>query len=111
MVAGFYPEEIADPSDDSGYIKGLESKKKFAEFQDELNTLGGKKDFEGALKLAEEAEASGDFKGEQQIQITIFKGIIIMQLGNKEAALKSLDEAMKKQMSDAPVPETTPKED
>lgn len=131
MVAGSYPEEIAaikaaDPSDESGYIKGLESKKKFADFQDKLNTLGSGKDFAGALKLTEEALASGDFKGEQQIQITIFKGIINMQLGNKEAALKSLDEAMtidpasplnarieamKKQMADAPAPEAKPKED
>ncbi len=131
MVATFYAEEIAaikaaDPKDESGYIKGLESKKMFVDFQEKLNTLGSGKDFEGALKLTEEALASGDFKGEQQIQITIFKGIINMQLGNKEAALKSLDEAMtidpanplnaqieamKKQMADAPMPDAKPKED
>lgn len=129
MLASFYPEEIAaikdaDPKDESGYIKGLESKKKFADFQGKLNTLGSGKDFEGALKMTEEALASGDYKGEQLIQITMFKGIINMQLGNKDAALKSLDEAMtidpesplnarieaiKKQMSNAPKQEAEPK--
>ncbi len=128
VVAECYADEIAaikaaDPSDESGYLKGLETKKKFAKFQDELNTLGGKEDFAGALKLSEEALASGDFDKDQQIQITMFKGIINMQLGNKEAALKSLDdamaidpasplnariEAMKKQMADAPMPEAKP---
>ena len=131
MLASFYTDEIAaikasDPSDESGFVKDLEAKKKFVEFQNELNTLGGNKDFEGALKLTEEALASGDFKGNYLIQITIFKGIINMQLGKKDEALKALDEAiaidpanpmkarieaMKKQMADAPMPEAKPKED
>lgn len=125
LVAEFYADEIAtikaaDPSDESGYLKGLETKKKFAKFQNELNTLGSAKDFEGALKLTEEALASGDFEEEQRIQIAMFKGIINMQLGKKDDALKSLDEAMainpesplnarisdmKKRMAEAPAPE------
>jgi thioredoxin-related protein len=131
MLASFYSEEIAaikaaDPSDESGFVKDIETKKKFADFQNKLNTLGGNGDFAGALKLTEEALASGEFKGEPLIQITIFKGIINMQLGKKDEALKALDEAMaidpasplnarieemKKKMADAPAPEAKPKED
>lgn len=125
MLTNFYSDEIAaiksaDPSDESGFMKDIETKKKFADFQNELNTLGGNEDFEGALQLTEKALASGDFKGEQLTQITIFKGIINMQLGKKEVALKALDEAiaidpanpmnarieaMKKQIAAAPAPE------
>lgn len=126
MLASFYSEEIAaikaaDPSDESGFVKDIETKKKFADFQNKLNTLGGNEDFAGALKLTEEALATGEFKGEQLIQITMFKGIINMQLGKKDEALKALDEAiaidpanpmnarieaMKKQMAAAPAPES-----
>lgn len=98
MVAECYADEIAaikaaDPSDESGYLKGLETKKKFEELQGELNKLGAKKDFESALKLTEEALASGGYQGDYLIQTTMIKGMILMQLGRRDDALKTLDEA------------------
>jgi tetratricopeptide (TPR) repeat protein len=98
LVSNFYGDKIdaikaADPKDESGYIKGIEEKQKFAKFQNDLNELGGKEDFGGALKMTEEALASGDFQGDNQQQIMIFKGIISMQLGKLDDALKALDEA------------------
>jgi len=99
LVANFYGDKIeaikaADPNDESGYVKGVEEKQKFAKFQDDLNELGGKRDFDGALKLADETLASGQFQGDSQQQIMVFKGMIQMQRGKTEEAIKALDEAM-----------------
>jgi thioredoxin-related protein len=98
MIAESYADEIAaikaaDPADESGFMKGLEAKKNFAKFQGELNALGSKKDFEGALKLTEETLADGGFQGDYLIQATMIKSMIQMQLGKKDEALKTLDEA------------------
>lgn len=98
MVSAFYKEQIdaikaADPKDESGYIKGIESKAKFGEFQNQINELGGKDDFAGALKLIDETLAAGTFEGELKQQAMIFKAITFMQLKKTEDALKTLDEA------------------
>lgn len=98
IVASFYSEQInaikaADPKDESGYIKGIESKAKFMEFQDQINELGSKQDFEAIMKKIDETLAAGTFEGELKQQAMIFKAITHMQLKKPEEALKTLDEA------------------
>lgn len=98
VVASFYSEQIdaikaADPKDESGYIKGIESKAKFMEFQDQINELGSKKDFDAIMKKIDETLAAGTFEGELKQQAMIFKAITHMQLKKPEEALKTLDEA------------------
>ncbi len=98
VVASFYSEQIdaikaADPKDESGYIKGIEAKSKFTEFQNQINELGSKKDFEAIMKKIDETLAAGTFEGELKQQAMIFKAITFMQLKKPEDALKTLDEA------------------
>ncbi len=98
MVSSFYADKIeaikaADPKDESGYLKSLEAKVKFDEFQNQLNELGSKKDFEGALKYIDETLTAGTFDGEPKQQAMIFKAITFMQLKKPEDALKTLDDA------------------
>lgn len=98
-VSSFYSEQIdaikaADPKDESGYIKGIESKKKFMEFQNQLNELGEKQDFEGIMKKIDETLAAGTFEGELKQQTMVFKAITFMQFQKPDDALKTLDEAI-----------------
>lgn len=98
MVSNFYADEIeaikaADPKDESGYLKGIETKLKFEDFQSQLNALGGKKDFEGVMKRIDETLAAGTFEGELKQQAMLFKAITHMQLKQPEEAIKTLDMA------------------
>lgn len=98
MVSTFYADEIeaikaADPKDESGYLKGIETKLKFEDFQSQLNALGGKKDFEGVMKRIDETLAAGTFEGELKQQAMLFKAITHMQLKQPEEAIKTLDMA------------------
>ncbi|MES2980804.1 MAG: thioredoxin family protein [Verrucomicrobiota bacterium] len=98
IVSSFYADKVAaikaaDPKDESGYLKGLETKVKFTEFQNKLNELGGKQDFEGVVKHIDETLATNTFEGELKQQSLIFKSMAYMQLKKPEDALKTLDEA------------------
>lgn len=98
MVSSFYSEEIdaikaADPKDESGYIKGIETKVKFVEFQNQLNEFGKKQDFDGMLKHIDETLTAGTFESEHKQQAMIFKAFALLQLEKSEDALKTLDEA------------------
>jgi thioredoxin-related protein len=98
MISSFYGEQIdaikaADPKDESGYVKGLESKKKFTDFQNQLNDLSSKKDFDGVMKVIDETLAANTFEGELKQQAMVFKAITFMSLKQPENALKTLDEA------------------
>jgi thioredoxin-related protein len=98
MVSTFYADEIeaikaADPKDESGYLKGIQTKLKFEDFQSQLNDLGGKKDFEGVMKRIDETLAAGTFEGELKQQAMLFKAITHMQLKQPEEAIKTLDMA------------------
>lgn len=98
MVGKFYAVEIdaikaADPKDESGFIKQAETKQKFSAFQEQLNDLGSKGDFEGVMKAIDENLAANRFDGDLKQQILIFKSITFMQLKKPEEALKCLDDA------------------
>lgn len=97
-VSSFYADKVAaikaaDPKDESGYLKDMETKVKFTEFQNKLNELASKQDFEGVLKHIDETLAANTFEGELKQQIMIFKSMAYMQLKKPEDAIKTLDEA------------------
>ncbi|MBK1826871.1 thioredoxin family protein [Haloferula rosea] len=83
----------ADPEDESGFIKKIESNKKFADFEDSLNALARENKHEDALALTEKAINSGDFEGDNLQQATMIKGMICAQMGDFDAALAALDAA------------------
>ena len=105
LLAKFYGDEIetikaSDPSDESGYIKGIEQKGKFAEFQGKLNALASKGEFKEALALTNDTITSGGFEDGLLQQLLFLKGMIHAELGEFTKALESLDKA------DAAVPES-----
>jgi thioredoxin-related protein len=98
MVSKFYAEQIeaiktADPKDESGYIKGVELKTKFAGFQKQINELASKQNFEGIMTLIDETLAAGTYEDDLKQETMIFKAITFMQLKKPEDAIKTLDEA------------------
>lgn len=98
LVATFYAElaeqiKAADPKDETGYIANLESKQKYADFENELNGFARTQDHEGALALVNKTLEAGTFEGEQQQQITFIKGMIYAQSGKMDEAVAALDEA------------------
>lgn len=98
LVASFYGEKVeqikqADPEDETGFVKNIETGKKYAEFEAQLNSFAGKKDFEGALELIDKTLADGDFEGEMKQQIMMIKGIILAESGEYDKSLTALDEA------------------
>ncbi|MCH7224900.1 thioredoxin family protein [Haloferula sp. A504] len=98
MIATFYGDLVeqikaADPEDESGYVKGLEMKAKFAEFQKKLMSFGQKQDHEGALKLIEETLASGTFEGDTKQQVVFFKAMVLAQAEQFDEAVQAIDEA------------------
>jgi thioredoxin-related protein len=97
-VTSFYSDQIAaikaaDPKDESGYMKGIESKAKFKELQDQINKLASKQNFDGIMTLIDETLAAGTYEGELKQQTMIFKAMTFMQLKKPQDALKILDEA------------------
>jgi F0F1-type ATP synthase delta subunit len=98
VITRFYGEKIeaikaADPKDETGYVKGMETQRKFGVFQEQINQLASKKDFDAIMKVIDEKIVSGEFEGEAQQQVYIFKALTHVQLKNLEDALKTLDEA------------------
>jgi len=100
LVASFYSGQIdaikaADPSDESGYIKGIEMKAKFADYQAEVNRLGSEGDFPGAMKLTEETIANGGFQGGMAQELVFMKAMIHAQTGEMDKTLEALDASEK----------------
>lgn len=98
LVAEFYGEQIeaikaADPADESGFVKGIETKKKFGEFEQKINQLAGGGDFKAALEYTDETIANGGFEGEQAQQILTTKGMIHIQLEEIEKGFEALNKA------------------
>lgn len=100
MVAGFYKDEVeqikaSDPDDKTGFVKGIETGRKYAEFEKSLAAFGSKRDHVGALGLIEKTLEAGEFEGEAKQQITMIRGFVLAELGDFEKALASIDEAKK----------------
>lgn len=98
LIATFYKDKLdaikaADPNDETGYVKKMESKQKFADLMAQINELGGNKDFEGALKAINEALAAESFDAQLKQQTLVFQAITYMRLNKPEDTIKSLDAA------------------
>jgi len=94
----FYSEEVAaikaaDPADESGFVKGIESAKDFLKFEAELEPFAEKEDWAGVLAYIEKALTENRFSGDPMIQATMYKAMMQMELGKKEEAVKTLNEA------------------
>ena len=98
LVASMYGDVVdqikaADPDDESGFVRDMEMKEKFATFQSELMKFGSKEDHEGALKHVDQTLESGDFEGELKQQIAFYRAMILAQMERFDDAIKALDEA------------------
>lgn len=97
-VASFYSDLVeqikaSDPEDETGFVKKIETKEKFAQFESQLNQLGQKKDHDGALKFVNETLAKDEFEGAQKQQITLIKGMILAEKKQFTESLATLDAA------------------
>ncbi|MCU0796607.1 MAG: thioredoxin family protein [Akkermansiaceae bacterium] len=98
QVAKFYGDTVeqikaADPEDKSGYVKGMETKAKYAEFQAQLAEHAQAGEHDKALALVDEALANGGYEGDTKQEIAAIKGMIYAQTGKLDEALKAMDEA------------------
>lgn len=99
LISTFYGDTIkqikaADPADESGFVKGIEQKEKFAKFQNELNGLASGGKFKEALELTQTTAASGEYQGEMHQEVVFISGMIHAQLGEMKEALVALDKAI-----------------
>jgi thioredoxin-related protein len=85
--------KAADPKDETGFVKEMESKEKLAKFEEELNKFGEAQDFAGALAFVDKSLKEGGFEGEAKQQITATKAMIYVQMKKFDEALKAIDEA------------------
>ncbi|MEP4077432.1 thioredoxin family protein [Haloferula sp.] len=97
-VSAFYGDLVdqikeADPKDETGFVKEIETKQKFAEFETQLNQFGQQQDHDGAMKLVTETLAKDEFQGEQKQQITLIKAMILAEQKQFDESLKTLDTA------------------
>ena len=100
MVAGFYGSTIdaikkADPEDATGYAKKLAAKERMTKFDMELNALGEKQDFNGALALVDKTLKEGGMVPEDTQRVTMMKGLVYAEQGKFDEAIKAVDEAKK----------------
>lgn len=85
--------KAADPKDETGFVKQLESKEKLAKFEEKLNGFAQEQDFKGALEYVEKALKEDGFEGEAKQQVTATKAMIYVQMKKFDEALKAIDEA------------------
>jgi thioredoxin-related protein len=98
-ISGFYGSTVdeiikADPEDSSGFAKKLAAKERMAKFDAELNSLGEKKDFDGALALIENTLKEELFIEDKQ-RVTLMKSLVMAEQGKFDEAIKIADEAKK----------------
>ena len=99
QVAEFYGDVVeqikaADPEDASGYLKGIEQKKRMADFGNKLNEFARKKDMEGALKFVDDSMAAEDLDPEMTQRMLMTKAMIYTQMKNFEESLAHIDKAL-----------------
>jgi thioredoxin-related protein len=97
-VANFYGDvaaqiTAADPKDETGFAAKANAKKRFADFQSQLQEFGQKQDHEGALGLVDKTLKEGGLgKGETQ-QVMLIRAAILAEQKKFDEALKAADEA------------------
>lgn len=97
-VSSFYGDVVeqikaADPTDETGFGKSAEAKARVTKFQQDLNGLAQKGDFEGALTLVNDTLKTGGFDKEETQNLTMVRAMIFAQLKRYDEAIKGVDEA------------------
>ncbi len=98
MVGNFYGDiadqiKAADPKDETGFAKKSEAKKRYADFQAELQGFAQKEDHKGALELVEKTLKEGGFGKNETQEVMLIRAAIFAQEKKFEDALKAIDEA------------------
>jgi thioredoxin-related protein len=98
LVAGFYGDIVgqikaADPKDETGFTKQAAAKQRLADFQEQLQGFGRKRDHEGALALVDKTLKEGGFDAETTQQMIMTRAVILAELKKFDEALKAIDEA------------------
>ena len=98
MVTNFYGDILAeikdaDPKDESGFIKKTETKAMFAKAMDEVNTLAGSKDWNGAIAVVEKTLKADGLGKEETQQLMFVRGRLLSELGKFDEAIKAMEEA------------------
>jgi len=99
QVGEFYGEVIeqikaADPEDAAGYLKGIEQKKRMAEFGKKVNELAQNKDMEGALKLVDDTMAAETFDAEMTQRMFMTKAMIYARMSRFDDSIAHMDKAL-----------------
>lgn len=97
-VANFYGDVVAqikaaDPKDETGYAKAAAAKEQLVAFQEKLQELGQKGDFDGAMVLVDKTLKEGGFSEEDTQQIMMVRVMIFAQQKKFDEAIKAVDEA------------------
>jgi thioredoxin-related protein len=98
IVANFYGDiakqiKAADPKDETGYAKGEATKARLQKFNDDLDGLTSKGDFNGALKLLDDELKVGGYSPEITQQMIVTRGKILAELKRYDEAGKAFDDA------------------
>jgi thioredoxin-related protein len=98
VIGNFYGDvagqiAAADPEDKTGFAAKTSAKKRFADFQNQLQAIGMKKDNEGALGLVDKTLKEGGFGKDQTQQIMLIRAAILAEQKKFDDALKAADEA------------------
>ncbi|MEX1048257.1 MAG: thioredoxin family protein [Akkermansiaceae bacterium] len=98
MVSNFYGGvveqiKVADPQDETGFMKAEAAKLRIAKFQADLNAFGQKQDFDGALAHVDKTLAEGGFEAEETQQMMMTRAAILAQQRKFDEAIKAVDEA------------------
>lgn len=98
MVQNFYGDvteqiKVADPKDETGYIKAAEVKARFATFQKELGGFAQKGEHDSALALVDKTLKEGGYGKEETQQVMMTRAMILAQQQKLDEAIKAVDEA------------------
>lgn len=98
-ISGFYGDVVdqikaADPKDETGFVKNIEDKEKYAAFEQKLGELMQGGDSEGAIALVDKTAKEGGLTGDLQQKVLGIKGIILLREGKTQEASAAIDAAI-----------------
>jgi thioredoxin-related protein len=98
VVANFYGDvaaqiTAADPDDQTGFAKKASAKKRFVDFQSQLQEFARNENTEGALGLVDKTLKEGGLDKVETQQIMLIRAAILAEQKKFDDALKAIDEA------------------
>jgi len=97
-VTSFYGDVVAqiataDPKDETGFTAKASAKKRFTDFQEQLQAFGQKEDIEGALGLVDQTLKEGGLGKDETQQVMLIRAAILAEQKKFDDAIKAADEA------------------